>query len=158
MVSTTLIDSFMCVCYKGMSNMYFATEFALYGSHPHVDDKIRSLDVENKIRIISNVITENSKRIEMFESLKLIVSILHDTGIQIQQTMSNIQTEIDRYNNSFFKYWRLPNCDPHVDRLVELSAIFETKSKMLLELLALYKDHHVLNQNKLQVSEEKRAT
>ena len=123
MISTTLLDSFVAVCYKGASSAYTTGGYIVYGTHPAVHRKLKELDLENKISSLRMLCDENIDVISQFESLALLHSNIIQTCNSIDTILIQIKQKLDIYDQSLLKYWTNPDCDLlfgilHVDATV----------------------------------------
>ncbi len=130
--SAILLDSFAGVCIKSMHTVMSAVEFLVCGAHPHVAERIETLDVRQKMRIVSGFLKENEPRLYQHEYMHLLIRDIHDTVQDMERDIAAIQAECDAYNARYFAYWRTPNVQPLLQRLQEHSACFDRRVEYML--------------------------
>ena len=138
MITTTLMDSFVSVCCKGINGAYTTGEYLVYGTHPVVAATIQKLDIESKINTTRLTIEENKLLISSFKSLSDIEVEILMVCNKIDTVLLKIQNELAVFNSSYFKYWKTPNCDSLLVSLEHLSYIFDQKFTVFLSLLNVY--------------------
>lgn len=138
MISTTLIDSFVAVCYKGVSNAYTTGEYVIYGSHPMIYKKLKELDVQLKMSNIRSICNENIAIISKFRSLNNLHSEILKTCNSIDGILLQIQNQIAIYEKSIFKYWKTPDCNYLFDMLNMETRILDSRYLDFINVLHLY--------------------
>ena len=138
MMSTTLVDYFVTVCYKGVSNAYATGEYLIYGSHPLIYNKIKELDLQLKISNIRSICNENTLTISKFGSLNNLRSEILKTCNTIDNIFLQIQTQIEIYEHSFFKYWKTPDCQELFLLLDAEARILDNRYTDFIKILHLY--------------------
>ena len=130
--SAILLDTFAGVCIKSMHTVMSAIEFLVCGAHPHVIDSLKTLDVQQKMRIVSCFLKENEPRLHRHQSMHLLIQDIHETVQDMERDIAMIQSECDAYNARYFAYWRKPNVQPILQQLQEHSACFDRRVEYLL--------------------------
>lgn len=136
MMSTTLLDSFVAVCYKGASGAYSTGEYIVYGTHPAVNRKLRELDLDNTMSSLRLLCNENMDVIAKYPSLTLLHSSIIQTCNSIDTTLIKVKQKLDIHNQSLLKYWTNPDCDLLFDTLYVDVRILEKRYTSFLHVLS----------------------
>jgi hypothetical protein len=130
--SAILFDSFAGVCIKSMQTVVSAVEFLVCGAHPHVTERLKALDVQQKMQVVSCFLKENEATLQKREYMQLLIRDIHESVREMEHDVKTIQAECDAYNVRYFAYWRKPNVQPHLQRLQEHSECFDRRVEYML--------------------------
>ena len=130
--SAILLDSFAGVCIKSMQTVMSAIEFLVCGAHPHVTERLRTLDVQEKMKIVACFLRENESVLSRHEYMTLLIRDIHESVQEMERDIALIQAECDAYNARYFAYWRRPNVQPLLNLLQEHSACFDRRVEYML--------------------------
>ncbi len=130
--STILLDSFAGVCIKSMQTVVSAVEFLVCGAHPHVIDRLKTLDVQQRMQIVACFLRENAIALHRHEYMILLIRDIHEMVQEMERDIALIQAECDAFRTRYLAYWRTPHVQPHLQRLQEHSACFDRRVEYML--------------------------
>ena len=105
MVNTAIIDSFISICFKGVTSIKKTTEFVIFGICENVDNNLKELSLTNNIDICVDILNEQENIINEFKSLQKIRSNINSNIFDIHISMEKIELKLNLWKNSYFKYW-----------------------------------------------------
>ena len=111
MLTTTLVDNFVRVCYSGSSKAYETVEYVYFGVCENIESELNDTDSYNKINLARSFMRENKVDIDSSPSCKLLSTMICNNISDVETTLHKINKKMENWKNCFFKNWRSCDCE-----------------------------------------------
>ena len=126
----------MGICHLG--------EYLVTGVHPDIAERIETLDIVNKVKIVDAYLEGLSKcraatsggATLFHKPLHVAVNSVSNAVERVHVLLEAIKTECDAHAMRYFHYWRTPNCLDQLASLEKLSSLLDQRLALTLQIAA----------------------
>ena len=154
-VPLLLTSSLLVISYKSIISPLIETisstttlikSIMTHNTHPHINDKLKELDILSKIEIISlflleletyNSDTDEQRRVHFMKTFEILIKKITSIIEMIKINLKKIQIDITYHNSLYFSYWRTLNCEKEFELIIQYDKLLTKQFKMLIDILSI---------------------